>query len=197
MMNNKSKLIAVLLLLLLVLLSWVLLRRKESLPKNEELGTHRFIESKFHLNSEQSAALPKLDESDKLLIVRRYRDSAGMWRVALGELPRGAVDSKVVGVLHAAPIKGIADVPVYSCQYSVGNKVSLSIDVDPACSLAKGTPQGSAPLGYLSKLIRTGYLLLVRCRTPNQGLYLSLNARCEHPQDQFLDVLGALRAATN
>lgn len=143
------------------------------------------VGSPMRLNGDQRREVPAI--GGRALPVFRVREADGTWRTFLGEAPASAT---LIGLLDEKPTKGLVDVPIFVCAWKAGGGESRSLDADRACSGGKLV----AEAGYLAKGIRTGFRLLVRCRSRKSGLYLSLNARCESPADQADAVLGAIRA---
>ena len=77
---------------------------------------------------------------------------------------------------------------------AVSTNESLSLDDNPKCP-GGGLLARPQPVGYTAARVRTGFWLAARCRTPNAGMYISLNLRCENPIDRYQGGLGSMRAA--
>ncbi len=188
----KSKLYVVLVSICVLIVSaiWIFQRH---IDKIANLEKHRPIESKIVINNDQKKEMPKVDATHDLIPIIRYKDSSGIWQIAINEAPKieGNHDFKVMGVLHANPVKGEVETPLYLCRFPQN---STSLDMNMHCQPGAKALQTS-PVGYVSKLIRTGYFLAVRCRSSKYGMYVSLNAQCEDPSDIFNDFLGAIRAS--
>ena len=162
------------------------------LEYKKEREIHKNIESKIELNKAQTAEMPQANSAD-FVELTRFKDTQGIWQVGTGAAPANSTEIQKVGVLHKTPVKGDVETPVYFCSFDVEGKSSKFISVDQKCPAGK--PEGSEVVGYLSKLIRTGYFLTVNCRTKKHGVYPSLNARCEDSDDKFFSMLGAVRAS--
>ena len=103
-----------------------------------------------------------------------------------------AIQMPPISITRSAEI----DKPLYLCGYKGFSSASVSLDGNEKCS-GEGTLLQANPVGYTSKAIRIGFLFAVRCRNSKAGMYISLNAHCESPEDQYQDSLGALRAIEN
>ena len=161
---------------------------------DDSVGVHHKVESKLELNATQTAEMPTLAGS--ILRVFRFQDSSGIWQVVVGGGAPVGLKAEPMGLLHTVPIAGEVETPVYLCEYAVAKDSthrSRSLDINRDCE-SGGKPFGQKPAGYVSKLIRTGYLFAVRCATPKAGMYVSLNARCEDPTHRFSGFLGAVLA---
>lgn len=161
--------------------------------KQADVVKHRPIESTLSLNAYQMKDVPSVETGDTSTITR-FKDSNGIWQVTVGDkVPSGATEIKKMGLLHLKPIAKIAETPLYLCAFSVANGESVALDLKK-CSSSKARLISEHPAGYVSEIIRTGYLFAVRCRN-DKGMYISLNARCEGPKDRFNGFLRAIRAA--
>ncbi len=158
--------------------------KKRIADQEMEAYLHRKIESKLGLSDAQKVGMPAADS--KSVKVIRYRDSSGNWKTALNYAPEGAKDEMALGTLHSTPVGTTVNVPVYFC---AGDLI-----VSKNCPGGKNAEE---PAGYLSRDIRAGYFLLFHCRSSKSGLYLTLNSRCESPEDAIQDSLGAIRALDN
>lgn len=213
---TRAALGAVAFALFLVLGSaWFLLRERDPLPQSAS-DPHRRIESHVSLNPAQLAEM--LDPGPDAILVSRYMNPKGRWTISLGAaapsrelevasrllamLPFG-MKAISIARLPRMPRPPEIAVPLYLCRYpsrrtaSSDDSVelsSLSLDSDPRCD-GEGDPLSATPIGYASEKIRTGYRLVVRCLSRRSGVYLSLNVRCEAPEDLFHGKIGALPVA--
>lgn len=170
--------------------SWYLKHRE----KNDELKKiHRPIDSAISINNDQKKEVPQVENS-LLIPIFRYRDQNKNWQVSVGKPPPQKNETKEMGMLHKEKIVNEVETPIFLCSMTIKDSKATYLDLNPNCPA--GSPENSGDaLGFVSKLIRTGYFFAVRCRSPKHGMYISLNSRCESPEDSFSDFLGAIRAS--
>lgn len=153
---------------------------------------HQPRESRVELNDAQSKELAQSAEPMHDLYRFRIGDA---WQVALDRaVPRNAKDVTKIGRLFPQPLKDVVNQPLYLCTFPGFAGENLSLDLTTRCA-GEGKPIGKEPLGYVSPQIRTGFLMMVRCRSAKAGFYPSLNPRCEGHGDRFHGPLGSIRAA--
>lgn len=168
--------------------------RRSTVPALERTGTHRVVESQYRLSDAQRASLPS--PSSGTVLVFRFLDVSGVWQIAVGEGPMaGAQAVMPIGLLFREPSGPEVDVPLYHCEFDSKSR-GTSLDASSACA-GEGRLLDPNPVGYVSRQIRTGFLLIYRCLSRERGRYISLNPRCEGPADLLDQPLGAILAAEN
>jgi len=121
-------------------------------------------------------------------------DAQGYWQASIGDGAHLSAGARTLGFLHTQVVPGSVETPVYICEYpEAGGATSSSLSLESPCT-GKAKLRSEKPIGYTSRLIRTGYLLATRCRSPRQGRYVSFNPSCSEKEDRFEATLGALRA---
>jgi hypothetical protein len=160
------------------------------MPRTPSMNANEFkaVEGKMTLTDAQKNDVPKA--TGKGILVNREQDEAHIYQATLGD--SATPGALLIGELDSSPSKEI-NVPVYSCLFQADQKPNHSLDVNQNCS-AEGKLESSHPVGYLSKDIRVGFRMLIRCRSPQYGLYLSLNSHCESPKDRADIILGSIRS---
>jgi hypothetical protein len=186
----RKPVIALALVVILIIGVWILLSRHR--VSEEDLQAHRTIESKYAVNPEQRKEIPQ--PAHGTVPVYRYKDDRGIWQTALEQPPMSAKDSMIIGMLYKSPKAPEVEVPVYLCAYRGKLGPNMALDSSPDCH-KHGQPVQAGPAGYVSKSIRTGFILMARCSSPTSGMYPSLNVRCEARTDQWEENLGSIRAA--
>jgi hypothetical protein len=151
----------------------------------------RRIESSLALNEAQKGEL--LKPHGAAVEIYRFKSPQGLWQVSADADAAHRPGSMKLGRLFASVESPEVSTPVYLCSYSGFAGQTTSLDLDPGCT-GEGHAVQAAPLGYLSPQIRTGYLMMVRCRNASAGFYPSLNPRCEDANDRIHGSLGAILA---
>ena len=159
---------------------------------------HATKESAIDLNDAQLKTVPALAETDRTRVYRVKGGTNGVYQTLIAT-PDTKTDptATALGSLHRNSVAGEVEVPIYLCEYGQkdsGNTVLESNATCPGGGRLAGASAGRTPVGFLSKNIQTGYLLLSRCSSAS-GMYNSLNPRCENPADFWESNLGAIRAA--
>jgi hypothetical protein len=202
---KKNRLVVVLssVLLLAVIIILYSIRLDRDLVEDDDISNpFRPMESKFLVPAqEKESALLKISKG--LVKISRSKDENHVWQVLLEDSsgdPKTAVPAlhlkNMIGLLYSNPFPPFVTKPVFLCSFKNGVHANLSLDPSEGCS-GEGTLVRPKPVGYVSSLIRSGFLMAVRCKNREAGMYLSLNARCESPKDVYQQTLGAIRAYTN
>lgn len=185
--NTRRSIVATTVVIAAIAIVWAVFVLRRSAPPGLN---HDPRESSISLSPAQMREV--LDPGRDAVEVYRYTDSSGVWQVAIGNDPSRHQQSGV-GRLFRRPVKDEINVPVYLCNFDQLKNPSISLDVSNSCS-GEGKLLQREPAGYLSKKIRTGYLLAVRCLSREHGMYVSLNPRCESGADLVHGVLGSIRS---
>ena len=178
----------VLFLTVVALTAFVIYFSRSRLATNESIGDFKSVEGTMKLTDAQKEDLPKSDGQG--IQVHRHEDENKLFQVALGN--DALKEDLLIGELDKTASKEVA-VPVYLCAFQIDKKTNLSLDTDKKCS-NEGRLEKPEAIGYLSKEIRVGFRMLVRCRSQKSGLYLSLNPRCESAEDRVDILLGSIRS---
>lgn len=180
--------------ILTIFLALRIFRPKEELPTSDP---HLYESKSAHVELNKTQLSEMVPASKEMLPVMRYQDSKGIWQVSVSSAPpKDATQVKQIGFLYTAAVSHDVDVPVYVCSYKTVKGQSQSLDSSKDCT-GGGTLAVNSPVGYVSKLIRTGFMTLVRCQDLDNGMYLSLNTRCENPKHFTQAMLGSIRLEIN
>lgn len=200
-MPKTLKTISLFAIILISFFSFYLYKNSNKNPKKLFLKEDKYkpVQSRYKLNEVQKKELELPSLETQWISVYRFLDHQQFWQTQIGTPPKKGSEIQLMGYLHKDSLKDISETAVYLCEHSFKSGKSQTLDTNLNCDVAQGKPisPNAQAIGYLSKMIRTGYLLMVRCRTPDKGIYLSLNSFCEDANHQALDVIGAIRAAEN
>ena len=158
--------------------------------------THAPTPSTIDLNEDQTRSVPALSDADRIPVFR-LKTAGGTYAIVLKPEAKAEAPATALGFLHATPKAGEVDIPVYLCEYGQKDSGNTVLDAEPGCpggGRLTGASAQKQPVGYVSKGIQTGYLLLARCSS-SAGMYNTLNPRCESASDFWESNLGAIRAA--
>ena len=185
MNSKKTTLIFAASVILMVAIYLVFQKSKSMTPE----ANYKPVVGQMTLTETQKEDLPKKNGNG--ISIYRTLDHEQIFQTVIGAEPH-AENDLVIGELDTKSSTEV-NVPVYLCSFQINQKKNFSLDPSETCS-SEGHLERPNPVGYLSKDIRVGFRMLVRCRSQKSGFYLSLNPRCENPDDRMDSLLGSIRS---